>query len=379
MTYQFHSYRSLFPILSDYVYLANCSQGALALPVSKAIEEYNRQLLFSGRNWKQSIAKMEETREKFAKLIGAETDEIAILTSVSDAISAIASCLPFRNKKKKIILTDIDFPTVAHIWLAQEQFKNNVTFIHSTNGMIHLTQYEKEVTNETLLTCIPHVSFYNGYKQNIKEIADIVHRKGSLLFVDAYQSAGHIPINVKEMDIDILTTGTRKYMLGIPGVAFLYIKKELAQQLKPKLTGWFGQESTAVFNMSNPVFATGARRFETGTPSFISIYAACEAINLLLQIGVHNIQLYLQQLADYTRNFGAEKGLQIIGPFSAESSSSMTAFYAKNALKVEQLLKEKKVIVAARNDVIRIAPHFYNNKDELTYAITELARLMMEK
>ncbi|KQU24342.1 hypothetical protein ASG61_20700 [Bacillus sp. Leaf75] len=100
---------------------------------------------------------------------------------------------------------------------------------------------------------------YNGYTQNLKEIADIVHKKGSLLFVDAYQSAGHIPINVKEMNIDILSTGTRKYMLGIPGVAFLYIKKELAEQLKPRHTGWFGQENKTKFDIFNSTYAPGAR------------------------------------------------------------------------------------------------------------------------
>ncbi|WP_324611574.1 aminotransferase class V-fold PLP-dependent enzyme [Bacillus massiliglaciei] len=160
---------------------------------------------------------------KFAKLIGAETDEVAILCSVSDAISTIATSLPFQKVKNKIMFTDIDFPTVGHIWFAQEPFKDNISMIRSLNGEIPLEQYEKEITTDTFLTCIPHVNYYNGYKQNVREIADIAHRKGSLLFVDAYQSAGHIPIDVKEMDIDILTTGSRKYMLGIPGVSFLYI------------------------------------------------------------------------------------------------------------------------------------------------------------
>lgn len=162
---------------------------------------------------------------KFAELIGAETGEVAVLCSVSDAISAIAASLPYQQEKNKIMFTDIDFPTVGHIWFAQEQFKDNVSVIRSSNGEISLEQYEKEITTDTLITCIPHVNYYNGYKQNVREIAEIAHRKGSLLFVDAYQSAGHIPIDVKEMEIDILATGTRKYMLGIPGVAFLYIKK----------------------------------------------------------------------------------------------------------------------------------------------------------
>lgn len=368
-----HFYRSLFPILASHIHLASCSQGALAKPVSKAIEEYHNSLLLSGSNWNKAMSKMNETRQKFAELIGAEIDEVAILSSVSDAISTIATSLPYHQKKNKVIFTDIDFPTVGHIWFAQEPFKENISVIRSFNGIIHLEQYEKEITTDTLITCIPHVSYYNGFKQNVREIADIVHRKGSLLLVDAYQSAGHIPINVKEMGVDILTTGTRKYMLGIPGIAFLYIKKELAEQLKPRVTGWLGQEKVSSFDIYNPIFAKGALRFETGTPSFISIYGAYEAIKLLLKVGISNIETYLNELSQFSIHYGQEKGLNLIGPLSTDNRTSLISFHVKNSSKVEQLLKDKKIIVSARKDVIRIAPHFYNIKDEIKHVIDELA------
>jgi selenocysteine lyase/cysteine desulfurase len=376
MIHPYDSYRSLFPTLSTHVHLASCSQGALARPVSKAIEEYHVGLLLSGSNWNEAMKKLEETREKFAELIGAQPDEIAVVPSVSHAISAIAASLPYQKGKNKIVFTDIDFPTVGHIWLAQETMKDNITMIRSSNGVVHLEQYEKEVTHDTILTCIPHVYYYNGFKQNLKAIADIVHRKGSLLFVDAYQSAGHIPIDVKEMEIDILAAGTRKYMLGIPGIAFLYIKKELAEQLKPRVTGWLGQEKASTFDIYHPVFAAGARRFETGTPSFISVYAAYEALKLLLGVGIHNIESYLQELTQFTLHYGQEKGLHIIGPQSFESRTSLVSFYVEKASAIEGLLKEKNIVVSARQDVIRMAPHFYNTKDELKHAIDELSSLM---
>lgn len=369
-------YRPLFPILATHTHLASCSQGALAKSVSKAIEEYHNSLLMSGSNWEEAISKLEETRLKFAELIGAETDEVAVLCSVSDAISAIATSLSYQQKKNKVVFTDLDFPTVGHIWFAQEPFKDNITVIRSSNGEIPLEQYEKKITTDTLITCIPHVNYYNGYKQNVKEIASIAHRKGSLLFVDAYQSAGHIPIDVKEMDIDILATGTRKYMLGIPGVAFLYIKKELVEQLQPRVTGWMGQEHTSSFDIYNPVFAKGARRFETGTPSFISIYAACEALKLLLEVEISNIETQLQDLTQFTIHYGQEKGLHLLGPLSTKNRTSLISFRIENASKVEAMLRDKKIIVAARKDVIRIAPHFYNIKDDIKRAIDEIVILI---
>ncbi|QLK09722.1 aminotransferase class V-fold PLP-dependent enzyme (plasmid) [Priestia megaterium] len=374
MNNPFSSYRSLFPVLSEYVHLASCSQGAIAQPVSRAIEDYHNSLLSSGTNWEQAMLKMQATREKFAELINAEPDEIAICTSVSDVLSAVATCLPYHHTKNRIVLTDMDFPTVGHVWYAQEEYGANLSLIRSSDGILSLEQYEKEVTERTLLTCISHVSYYNGYTQNLKEIADIVHKKGSLLFVDAYQSAGHIPIDVKEMNIDILSTGTRKYMLGIPGVAFLYIKKELAEQLKPRHTGWFGQENKTKFDIYNSTYASGACRFETGTPSFISVYAAYEALNLLLDVGINHIHSYLKELAEFTREFGLQSGLHINSPLATEVNSGIISFYMENASEIEKRLREKNILVSARKDVIRMAPHFYNTKDEVKYAITELSK-----
>jgi len=347
MNNPFSSYRSLFPVLSEYVHLASCSQGAIAQPVSQAIEDYHNQLLSSGTNWKQATLKLEAAREKFAKLINAEPDEIAILTSVSDALSAVATSLPYHPSKNEIILTDMDFPTVGHVWYAQEKYGATVSLMRSLDGVLPLEQYEKDVTERTLLTCMSHASYNNGNTQNLKDIADIVHKKGSLLFVDASQSAGHIPIDVKEMNIDMLSTVTRKYMLGIPGVAFLYMKKDLAEQVKPRHTGWFGQESETKFNIFHSTYAPGARRFETGTPSFISVYAAHAALNLLLDVGVSPIHSYLKELSRFTKEFGLQSGLQINRPFDTEITSGITSFYMANASEIEQRLKEKNILVSA--------------------------------
>jgi selenocysteine lyase/cysteine desulfurase len=376
MDHPYANYRSLFPVLASKIHLASCSQGAIAKTVSESIEEYMNSLLTVGANWNQSIQEVEKAKTSFAKLIGADPNEIAVLGSVSDIFSTIASSLSFAKGKNRIVTTDMDFPTVGHVWLAQQKFGANVSFIPSEQGVIPIEYYERFVTSDTLITSIPHICYYNGFKQDIKAIAEIVHRKGSLLFVDAYQSAGQVPIDVKKMDIDILAAGTRKYMLGIPGIAFLYIKNELAEQWKPRVTGWFGQANHSRFDVHQLTQAPGARRFETGTPSFVSAYAATAAIRLLLEIGVENISSYLNQLAQFALDYGQEKGLQVVGPLSANRRGAMTAFYAENAGQIETILKERNIIVSARNDVIRIAPHFYNTQDEVRQAIDELATVL---
>ncbi|WP_270584618.1 aminotransferase class V-fold PLP-dependent enzyme [Bacillus smithii] len=226
MKHPFAHYRSLFPVLESKIHLASCSQGAISKTVSESIEEYMNSLLSMGVNWNQAIKEVEKAKSSFAKLIGAAPDEIAVFSSVSDIFSAIASSLSFEKGKNIVVTTDMDFPTVGHVWLAQEKFGANVRFIPSQQGVIPLEYYERYVTSDTLITSISHIGYHNGFKQDIQAIAEIVHRKGSLLLVDAYQSAGQVPIDVKKMDIDILAAGTRKYILGIPGISFLYTVDE---------------------------------------------------------------------------------------------------------------------------------------------------------
>ncbi|QDY84213.1 aminotransferase class V-fold PLP-dependent enzyme [Paenibacillus polymyxa] len=373
MKHPFQSYRQLFPVLSSHIHVGNCSQGAISRPVSAAIEEYHRSLLQYGHNGDLSMARLEEARGHFAKLIGAEPDEIAVLSSASEAIAGVATALPFIPGKEGIVYADTDFPTVGHIWQAQEMFRDHICCIPSTEGEVTIEQYEEHVTENTALIMVSHVNYTNGFQQDLQSIANIAHRNQALLFVDAYQSAGIIPIDVKAMEIDILVAGARKYLLGIPGVAFLYISKERIDRFKPRLTGWLGQESASRFDIAHPVPAVGARRFETGLPSFISIFAANAALKLLLEIGVTNIQTYMNELLDFSVKYGRSRGLHIRIPEGGDVLPSLLAVKVADVPAAEKRLQSRNMIVSARKDVIRVAPHFYNTAEEVRRVIDELA------
>jgi selenocysteine lyase/cysteine desulfurase len=297
MTFPFAREREYFPILSYKIQLSSCSQSALSLQVQAAIAEYTDSLRVGGMDWMLWMERVEQAKAGFAALINASPDEIAVLSSVSECASAVASALDFTRGRAKIVTTEMDFPTIGHVWLAQEKRGAQVSFIPGHHHTIPLEYYTQAVDEQTLLTSISHVSYYNGFKQDVKQIASIVHGKGAYLFVDAYQSAGSVVIDVKEMDIDFLATGAQKYMLGIPGIAFLYVKKELANRLEPFFTGWFGRVNPFAFDIKHLDYAEGARRFEAGTPPMISAYAANAALEMLNAIGVKKVEEYLQALS----------------------------------------------------------------------------------
>ncbi|WP_235426946.1 aminotransferase class V-fold PLP-dependent enzyme [Cohnella kolymensis] len=330
-------------------------------------------------DWQQWMSRVGEAKAAFAKLINASPHEIAVLGSVSDAASSVASAMDFSGKRNKVVTTEIDFPTIGHVWLAQQKRGARVEFIPTENHIVPIDYYDRYVDETTRITSIPHVSYYNGFKQDLNTISAIVHAKGSYLFIDAYQSAGNVAIDVKAMDIDFLAAGTQKYLIGIPGISFLYVRGDLAQQLEPATTGWFGRVNPFEFDVKKLDFAAGARRFDTGTPAIVNAYAAHAAIGMINEIGVPRIEGYLNQLSSAAVSYAKSKGLKVMSPEDLTIKASNTAIQVPNASEMERLMKEQDIIVSARNDVIRIAPHFYNTEEEVVKAIDTLVYLQNNK
>ncbi|WP_205831633.1 aminotransferase class V-fold PLP-dependent enzyme [Bacillus sp. RO2] len=379
MTKTILQYRELFPTLNEKIQLSSCSQSALALPVIDAMEEYKESLIQNGMDWELWMNKVNESKHLFASLINADVDDIAIMSSVSECISSVLSSFPVNHGKNQIVTTELDFPCIGHAMQTnKESLGVNVTYIPSNKDYtISLEDYDKYLDTNTLLTSISHVSYYNGWKQNVKEIAALAHAKGSYLFVDAYQSIGNINIDVKDMNVDFLAAGAQKFMLGVPGIAFLYIKKELATKLTPKVTGWFSQSDPFSFDVKQNNYSLSSSRFDTGTPPVINAYVASAAMKLLLDIGVTEIQKYLENLSDFTIEYAKSRGFHVMSPQKSSEKGANTALYFAQAPLIEKLMKDKGIIVSARKDVIRIAPHFYNTKEDIRQAINELHSLVL--
>ncbi|XQY91592.1 aminotransferase class V-fold PLP-dependent enzyme [Metabacillus sp. HB246100] len=369
--------RKAFPILNKKIQLSSCSQSALHMDVQTAINDYLEGWAEDGMDWEIWMDACEQARNKFATMINADKDEIAIVSSVSHAISSIATSLQPTKHRNKVLITDFDFPTVGNVWTSHRdryeiEFIQTQEYLDKNNDI----PYEDIIDDSTLLLSTTHVSFYNGYKQNLQKIAKHTHDQGALLLVDAYQSAGQTPIDVKEMEVDILTAGMQKYMLGIPGIAFMYIKRELAEALTPKITGWFGQKNPFDFDIKNNILAPSARRFDTGTFPMINGFAANAALSVFEQYNINTIEQHLQHLSSICIREVNKHELTHKSPTNLREKGSNTAIHVKNASEVESLLRKKGIIVSARNDVIRIAPHFYNTEDDVRTAVYELAQLI---
>jgi len=365
-----------FPILKKKIHAANCSQSPQSKRVRKAIHTYLDSWREFGMDWELWIEETYKAKQAFAKLIHAHPDEIAISTSASAATASIASALDPRGDRKKIVATEAEFPTVAHVWLGHQKYGFHVDFIPLTNGTIPSEAYENFVDKKTALASVTHVYYQNGFKQNLKKIAETVHQSGAYFFVDAYQSLGTCHVDVREMDVDILISGNLKYLLGIPGVAFIYVKKELVETLHPAVTGWFGQENPFAFDCSRLDFAKEGRRFDTGTPPIIAAYAARAGMEIINEVNPKHIEKRIQFLSELAIQKAQEYNLDYIGPDKVTNKGATTAIKVPKPHTVESLLKKRNIIASARGNVIRIAPHFFTTEDDIQKIMFKLKKVM---
>jgi selenocysteine lyase/cysteine desulfurase len=251
-------------------------------------------------------------------------------------------------------------------------------FVPVENGQIDLAAYEKIVDEKTLITSIPYVYYQNGFKQDLGAICEIAHRKGSLLYVDAYQGLGTEPLDVKALDIDMLGTGNLKYLLGMPGSAYLYVKKDLVPHLKPMATGWFGQENPFAFDIHNFQYASDARRFDTGTPSIINAYAAKAGIEILNEVGLQNIKIWIDELSRYTLQELEKRGLKTTSPKDIRKKGPSTSIIVPDPHAVEAKLKKRGIVASARGPIIRYAPHFFVTREDIDRALDALEEVLRE-
>ncbi len=366
-------WREEFPILKNVAHLGNCSQSAQSKRVLAGIQRYLDNWGGVGMDWDSWMQEIDLAKAEFAKLINAKPEEIAIASSVSDLVSSIANSLDYTGKRKKIVVTDMEFPTVDYIWLANQRHGAKVDFVSvNENHEIELSEYERYIDEDTLLTSITQVYYLNGFKQDVKKIADIAHSKGSLILVDAYQCLGTEPMDVKEMNIDILVSGCLKYLFGIPGVAFMYVNPKLIQDLKPSVTGWFGQTNPFLFQTRYLDWANQTSRFDTGTPPVLNAYAVRAGLEIINEVTVPKIKDRIDMLSAYALNGVIKRGLKTISPFDVSKKGGTTAIVVGDKVDshtMEKLLRDRNVIGSGRGEVIRIAPHFYTKPEEIDYAL----------
>src|SRR5580765_2499075 len=368
---QVQELRSHFRIFQRKIYLNSCSQGALSDAVQAGMEDYIASWHEQGSPWDLWVERYEAARTAFAQFINAGPDEVAIVTSASAGINSIASALNFRERKK-VVMGEFEFPTMGHVWLAQRARGAEVHFVSAEGNRIPAANYESMIDRNTLIVPLTHVCFKNGFRSEVSAITQIAHRSGALVMLDDYQDCGTRPVDVKAMGLDFYVTGTLKYLLGPPGLAFMYVRKEIVSSLVPTVTGWFAQTNPFAFDPQHIDLSPTARRFESGSPPVPNVYAAVPGFQLLQRIGMENVADHIKKLTQSLLSCALDLGIRTKTP--AGSAGPLIVLQSKDSDLLVQKLAESDIVASNRHDGLRIAFHVYNTMDDVRAVVDVLKK-----
>lgn len=368
-------YRDQFSIFDRLTYVNSCSQGALANSVRSAVGSYIQTLDSNGSAWGDWVNTQEKVRGLIGQVFNVPASEIAVTTSASASVSSLASALDFSGKRNKILTTQNEFPTIGQIWHAQKS--RGAQVVHSPSNAdltVDVAALINAIDEETLIVSLTMVCFRNGAMTELEPIIEAAHKKGALVLVDAYQAVGSMPIDLSTLKADFLVGGLLKYMLGVPGIGFMYARQSTTSQLIPTSTGWFAARDIFAMDIYSYDPSTDARRFESGTSPIPSLYPGAAGLEMLLEVGVAAISTYVLELHDELRHGITDLGGKVVTPSARANHGTMLAVASNNEHAHVSALEGEGVVTSCRDGNIRISPHFYNNREDIKNLLAAFAK-----
>ncbi len=369
------SIRDRFPLLERSVYTNSCSQGALSNEVRAAYERYLTDWDEKGAPWDLWVELAGAARSRFARLLNASTDEIAVTTSVSAGVSSLISGLRHPDGRNKIVISDFEFPTIGQIVHAQELLGTKVEHVPASSDVtIPLDRLAESIDEETALVAITHVCFRNGSKTDVKAVIDLAHEAGALVLLDSFQAVGAIPIDVRDLGVDFVAGGTLKYLLGSAGLGFLFCRADLLPQITPTQTGWFADEDIFEMDIYDYSPSATATKFESGTPPIPNIYAGIAGMDLMDEIGVAETETHVAGLTDQLIEGLDQIGAKIATPRDPAKRGPMIAVATTDPSAMVAALGEEAILTSPRDRNIRLSWHCYNSAEDVEAVIAGLER-----
>jgi kynureninase len=359
-----YSLRPEFPILAQQTYLNNCSLGALGKRTEARLSEFLREWRTRGApSWYETWwGRLEQTRKAFASIIKARPDEIAILPSVSAALSVISSAIQ-DPENPEVVTSRLDFPTIPYQWMVKRG--TELKFVGSKQAIsVPADEFEKAMTSRTGALVTSHVLYTTGQIQDAARLATIAKKAGAVSIIDGYQSAGQLPVDVHALGCDVFIAGGLKWLLGGPGCALLYVKRSRIAEWKPEITSWFANEHMFEFDTEKFDFRRTAARFELGTPSLGAVFSTLGGMETVLAADVAAIRRRQNKLVTDLYEKLVDAKFEIASPDLEAERAGILMVRDPDAPETVKRLAKKKVAVDYRRGKVRVSPYFYNNEGE---------------
>ncbi len=381
MTHPLESYRAEFPVVGRKAYLISASLGPVSVRARAYLDGYMEAWAAKGAPdlvWFEDIFPMfRGVKSTFGRLVGADPDELAITVNVSLALAAVMSCLDF-SKRRKIVLSELDFPTDGHVALAHRKRGAEVVFLESPDGLtVPVDAYQDAIDEDTALVIVNRVLYRTSSLLDAKEVCRLAREAGAWTIVDDFHGAGIVPVDVHELGCDFYTAGVLKWLCGGPGLTFLYARRDLLPSLEPLVTGWFATREPFSFDLQHLEYHPTARRLEHGTPAAPIAFIAQGGLDVISEVGPAAIRERQQDLIDLVIERADVAGLPVRSPRDRLVRGGMVNIgVGTEAEKVCHALLDRDVCTDYRGDGIRVSPHFFNNEEDVERLFAGLKEIL---
>jgi len=366
--------RSYFSYLKNgIIYFNHASTGPITTKVKERIE------LFLKERSEEKIDDYyafkdvaDETKEMIGEMMDCSGERIAFLDNTTNGIIWLAQGIDWKPGDR-IILNDVEFPANVYPFLQLREKGVEVDFIRSTNGIVTAEEIISAIQPRTKLISISFVQFLSGYRIDLEKIGKVCKEKGIIFSVDAIQGLGAIRLDVEKFNIDFLANGTQKWLLGLQGLAFIYVRKELQDKMKSAPIGWLAvKDAWNLLDFDLTTKETG-ERFQPGTLNNLGIYAFNSSMKLFNEFGFDEIEKQIlsnsKYFIDKLAKIGYDSPLLLL---PEKNLSGIVSFKSENAQKIFDILSQKKIVCSLREGYIRFAPHFYNTKQDIDFVVDAL-------
>jgi kynureninase len=380
MTNDLLKWRAEFPILDHTTYLISNSLGAMPRGVYDELRAYADSWAERGvRAWEEGWWDMAvSVGDKVAPLIGAQRGETSLHQNVTLTQAVIASCFDFLGPRNKVVMTDLEFPSIQYFYHQQRRLGARVELVPNGDSVrLNLDKFLAAIDETTLLVPISLVLFRSSYIVDARAIIERAHRVGAHVILDLFQATGAIPVDVRALHVDFAVGGVLKWLCGGPGVAYLYVREDLRTQLRPSLTGWMAHRHPFAFEPGEIDPRDDSFRYLNGTPHIPALYACRLGLEILNQIGIAAIRAKSIHMTTRLIEGARARDWRVNTPDNSADRGGTVSIDCPHAREVSRELLAREILVDYRpNAGIRLSPHFYNREDECDFALAQMDEIL---
>ncbi len=376
-------WRSEFPILERTTYMISNSLGAMPRAVYDRMKDYADSWALRGvRAWEEGWWDMAvRVGDRIGSLIGAARGELSLHQNVTLTQAVIASCFDFDGPRNKVVMVDMEFPSILYFYQEQQRYGARVEIVKSEDGItIPLEKVLAAIDETTLLVPISYVLFRSSCIVDARAIIERAHRVGAHVVLDLFQAAGTVPVDVRALGTDFAVGGVLKWLCGGPGVGYLYVREDLRARLEPALTGWLAHRRPFNFEVGPVDRREDSFRYLNGTPHIPALYACQPGLDIVNEVGIENIRAKSMRMTQHLIEGARSRGWRVNTPLDPAQRAGTVSVDCPHAPEVTRELLARDILVDYRPRAgVRLSPHFYNRDDEIDFALAQIEEILASR